>query len=56
MHPLGWLLKYFLLALAAAVTTDKAIDMTIADKIGEPWKGMFFRGNRDDSGGDRRDS
>jgi len=57
MHPLGWLAKYFLLSLVAAITADKAIDtVPIADKIGEPWRGLFFRGSRDDSGRNGDDS
>ena len=27
MHPLGWLLRYFLMALVGAVTADKIVDM-----------------------------
>lgn len=49
MHPLGWMLKYFLAALLGAFTADKAIDVTIGDKIGEPWRGLFFRNGGNDT-------
>ena len=45
MHPLGWLVRYFMVALVGAVTADKAIGMLA--EVGEPWKGFIFRGGRD---------
>jgi len=52
MHPLGWLLKYFLMALLGAVTADKAMNMVF--EMGEPWRGLLFRGggNSDRDDGD----
>jgi hypothetical protein len=41
MHPLGWLIRYFLVALAGGVAADKA--MGILFEIGEPLKGLIFR-------------
>ena len=41
MHPLGWLLRYFLVAVAGGVAVDKA--MSILFEIGEPLKGLIFR-------------
>ena len=41
MHPLGWLLKYFLAALVGGVAADKAIGILF--EIGEPAKGLIFR-------------
>ncbi len=56
MHPFGWMLKYFLMALLGAITADKTIDMVAPDKVGEPEGGLFFsrlwdayRGNGSDS-------
>jgi len=54
MHPLGWLLKYFLVALLGAVTADKAMGMVF--EMGEPWKGLFFRGGRDSDRDDGDDA
>ena len=54
MHPLGWLLRYFLLALVGAVTADKIMSMLF--EIGEPYKGLIFRGRRDDDRQCRDDS
>ena len=42
MHPLGWLFRYFLVALAGGVAADKAIGVLF--EIGEPLKGAIFRG------------
>ncbi len=41
MHPLGWLLRYFLVAVAGGVAADKA--MGILFEVGEPFKGLIFR-------------
>ncbi len=53
MHPLGWLIRYFLVAVAGGVAADKV--MGILFEIGEPLKGLIFRnrvhGDRD-CGGD----
>ena len=46
MHPLGWLLRYFLIALLGAVAADKTMGMLF--EIGEPYKGLLFRGSGDD--------
>ena len=54
MHPLGWLLRYFLLALLGAVTADKIMSMLF--EIGEPYKGLIFRGSRNDDRQCRDDS
>ena len=54
MHPLGWMLKYFLMALLGAVTADKA--MSAIFEVGEPYKGLFFRGGGDDDRDSRSDS
>ena len=54
MHPLGWLIRYFLVALLGAVTADKAMGMMF--EMGEPYKGLIFRGSRDDDRDDRGDS
>lgn len=51
MHPLGWLVRYFLVALVGAVTADKALSM-IAE-VGEPYRGLIFRWGRRDAGNDR---
>ena len=52
MHPLGWLLRYFLVAVAGGVAADKV--MGILFEVGEPLKGLIFRdrvhSNRDDGG------
>ena len=53
MHPLGWLLRYFLVAVAGGVAADKIISLRI--ELGEPGKGLILRdrvhGDRD-CGGD----
>ena len=54
MHPLGWLVRYFLVALLGAVTADKAMDMFT--EVGEPYRGLIFRGSRDDDRHCRDDS
>jgi len=54
MHPLGRLFRYFLLALVGAVTADKVMGMIF--EIGEPYKGLIFRGRRDDDRQCRDDS
>ena len=54
MHPLGWLVRYFLVALVGAVTADKAIGMLA--EVGEPWKGLIFRRRRNDDRKFRDDS
>ena len=54
MHPLGWLVKYFLMALLGAVTADKA--MSLLFEVGEPYKGLMFRGSRSDDRDSRDDS
>jgi len=54
MHPLGWLLRYFLVALLGAVTADKALSMIF--EVEEPYKGIFFRGGRDDDRNCRDDA
>ena len=54
MHPLGWLLRYFLMALLGAVTADKAMSMLF--EVGEPYKGIFFRGSGDNDRDHRDDA
>lgn len=54
MHPLGWLFRYFLVALVGAVTADKA--MSLLFEIGEPYRGLIFRSDRDDDRNCRDDA
>jgi len=54
MHPLGWMIKYFLMALLGAVTADKAMSMLL--EVGEPYKGLIFRDSRDDDRDSRSDT
>ena len=44
MHPLGWLTKYFLVALGMGIATDQAINAV--SEVGEPAKGLIFRWGR----------
>ena len=40
MHPLGWLLRYFLVAVAGGVAADKIMGLVV--EVGEPLKGLLF--------------
>lgn len=48
MHPLGWLAKYFGVALVSGIAVDQAIE-SLKVTIGEPFRGLIFRDDiRDD--------
>jgi hypothetical protein len=42
MHPLGWIVKYFGVALVSGIAVDQAIE-SIKLQIGEPFRGLIFR-------------
>jgi len=44
MHPLGWMLRFFLIALLGAATAEQVMSWLLPN-VGDPEKGVTFRGS-----------